>query len=30
MDNHRSKTATIRGFYDIAHNTLFVLNELYL
>jgi hypothetical protein len=27
MDNHRSKTANIRGFY-VAHNTLFGLNEL--
>jgi hypothetical protein len=27
MDNHRSKTAKIRGFY-LAHNTLLGLNEL--
>jgi hypothetical protein len=27
MDNHRSKTANIRGFY-LAHNTLLGLNEL--
>jgi hypothetical protein len=27
MDNHRSKTANISGFY-LAHNTLFGLNEL--
>jgi hypothetical protein len=27
MDNHRSKTAYIRGFY-LAHNTLLGLNEL--
>jgi hypothetical protein len=27
MDNHRSKTTKIRGFY-IAHNTLLGLNEL--
>jgi hypothetical protein len=27
MDNHRSQTANIRGFY-LAHNTLLGLNEL--
>jgi hypothetical protein len=27
MDNHRSKTANIRGFY-LAHNTLLGLNKL--
>jgi hypothetical protein len=27
MDNHRSKTANIRGFY-LAHNKLLGLNEL--
>jgi hypothetical protein len=27
MDNHRSKTANIRGLY-LAHNTLLGLNEL--
>jgi hypothetical protein len=27
MDNHRSKTANIRGFY-LARNTLLGLNEL--
>jgi hypothetical protein len=27
MDNHRPKTANIRGFY-LAHNTLLGLNEL--
>ena len=27
MDNHRSKTAKIRGYY-LAHNTLLGLNEL--
>ena len=27
MDNHRPKTAKIRGFY-LAHNTLLGLNEL--
>jgi hypothetical protein len=27
MDNHRSKTAKIRGFY-LTHNTLLGLNEL--
>jgi hypothetical protein len=27
MDNHRSKTAKLRGFY-LAHNTLLRLNEL--
>jgi hypothetical protein len=27
MDNHRSKSAKMRGFY-LAHNTLLGLNEL--
>jgi hypothetical protein len=27
MENHRSKTANIRGFY-LAHNTLLGLNKL--
>jgi hypothetical protein len=27
MDNHRSKTANIRGFY-LVHNTLLGLNEV--
>jgi hypothetical protein len=27
MENHRAKTAKIRGFY-LAHNTLLGLNEL--